>query len=47
MQVLSDFIFQGVTEFTPFSLVCYMAFVLILSCICSIVESALSVGRGY
>lgn len=41
-----QFIFGGDTAvFTPETLVRYMVFVLILSCICSIADSILSVGR--
>lgn len=47
MQPLADFIFDGAVEFTPTALVCYMGFVLILACICSIVESIFTVKRGF
>lgn len=42
MQALTDFIFGGATELTPYTLVAFMSFVLVLSCISSIVESTLS-----
>lgn len=45
MQTLIDFIFSGSADFTPETLVRYMAFVLILSAISSIVDSCFSVGR--
>lgn len=45
MQTLTDFIFGGATELTPYTLVAYMSFVLILSCISSIVESTFSINR--
>lgn len=47
MDTLSQFIFNGATEFTPASLVYYMVFVLILSCISSIVESIFIMRSGY
>lgn len=47
MQALSQFIFNGSMEFTPESLVYYMVFVLILSCISSIVESMFTMRSGY
>ena len=47
MQGLVDFIFNGATEFTPQTLVSYMAFVLVLSCISSIVESMFTVRSGF
>ena len=45
MQALTDFIFNGSMEFTPYTLVAYMSFVLVLSCISSIVETTLSMNR--
>ena len=39
MQQLIDFILAGSVEFTPETLVRYMCFVLILSCIGSVVNS--------
>ena len=39
MQQLIDFILDGSVEFTPETLVRYMCFVLILSCIGSVVNS--------
>lgn len=47
MDTLSQFIFNGATEFTPESLVYYMVFVLILSCISSMVESVFILRGGY
>jgi hypothetical protein len=46
MQGLIDFIFNGAEEFTPQALVAYMSFVLVLSAICSIVESMFTLRRG-
>lgn len=45
MEALTNFIFSDSAEFTPQSLVAYMGFVLILSCISSLVENALSINR--
>ncbi len=45
MDTLVNFIMGGCQEFTPESLVRYMVFVLLLSCIGSIAESIFSVGR--
>lgn len=45
MQNLIDFIMAGQSEFTPEVLIRYMVFVLILSCIGSIVNSITSVRR--
>lgn len=39
MQQLMDFILAGSAEFTPETLIRYMCFVLVLSCIGSIVNS--------
>lgn len=47
MDTLSQFIFNGADVFTPDALVRYMAFVLILSCICSIVESIFTLRNGF
>lgn len=45
MDSLLQFVFNGATEFTPYTLMCYMVFVLILSCISSIADSLLSASR--
>lgn len=45
MESLINFILAGSAEFTPETLIRYMVFVLILSCISSIANNALSVGR--
>lgn len=45
MDALIDFIMGGCQDFTPEMLVRYMVFVLLLSCIGSIVDSVFSVGR--
>lgn len=47
MDVLSQFILGGAAEFTPDVLVRYMGFVLILSCISSIVESIFTLRSGF
>lgn len=39
MQSLIDFILSGSAEFTPETLIRYMCFVLVLSCIGSVVNS--------
>ena len=41
MDTLMQFVFNGTTEFTPYALMCYMVFVVILSTIASIANSAL------
>ena len=46
MDVLVNFIMNGASEFTPEALVRYMAFVMVLSCIASIVDSMLGIGRS-
>lgn len=45
METLVTFIFGESAEFTPQTLVSYMSFVLILSCISSLAETALSINR--
>lgn len=47
MQSLIDFILAGSAEFTPETLIRYMCFVLVLSCIGSVVNSVFDnlVGR--
>ncbi len=45
MENLMNFVFNGTNEFTPYTLMCYMVFVLILSCISSIADSLASASR--
>ncbi len=45
MDNLMQLIFNGANEFTPYTLMCYMVFVLILSCLSSIADSLLSAHR--
>ncbi len=46
MDVLVNFIMNGAAEFTPDVLVRYMVFVMVLSCIASIIDSMLGIGRS-
>lgn len=45
MQNIIDFIFAGSADFTPETLIRYMVFVLVLSCICSIAETIFTLRR--
>lgn len=42
MDALMQFVFNGTNEFTPYTLMCYMVFVTILSTIGSLADSALN-----
>lgn len=45
MDNLMQLIFNSAEEFTPYTLMCYMVFVLILSCLSSIADSIMSAQR--
>lgn len=45
MDALMQFVFNGSSEFTPYTLMCYMVFVIILSTISSIVDTAVRSAR--